>query len=418
MANATLTRKIKLIPASESKNEWNRVYEFIRNGQYAQYQALNLLMGQLIGKYYEYGRDFKSEGFKAAQKEILKSTNPSLQDIEFPTGVDTKSAVIRKVTQDFSTALKNGLARGERTVTNYKRTVPLITRGRSLTFQYDYDSYQDFLDHLMDKDLNIYIKWVNHITFKVVLGNPYKSQTLRREIQNILEENYKIQGSSICVNDKNEIILNLTMQIPMATNNDLDENVVVGVDLGLAIPAMCSVNNDCYSRKAIGNYDDFVRTRTQMQIQRRRLQRKMKTSKGGHGRTKKLQALEKYNKYERHFVQSYNHMISKNVVDFALKHKAKYINMEDLSGYDGSEFVLRNWSYYELQQYITYKANNEGIVVRKIDPHYTSQTCSKCGHTDKENRPEQAKFKCTQCGYEENADFNASRNIALSENFV
>ncbi|WP_345532660.1 zinc ribbon domain-containing protein, partial [Microbispora amethystogenes] len=42
----------------------------------------------------------------------------------------------------------------------------------------------------------------------------------------------------------------------------------------------------------------------------------------------------------------------------------------------------------------------------------TSQTCSSCGHVDKRNRPDQATFACTSCGFAEHADVNAARNIA------
>ena len=111
-------------------------------------------------------------------------------------------------------------------------------------------------------------------------------------------------------------------------------------------------------------------------------------------------------------------MISKRVVEYALKNHAKYINIEDLSGYSADDFVLRNWSYYQLQEYITYKADKEGIVVRKVKSYYTSQRCSKCGNIEEGQRTTQAKFKCIKCGYEENADFNASRNIELSEDFI
>ena len=233
-----LTRKIKLFPVGD-KDEVNRVYEFIRDGQYAQYQAQNLLVGQLIGKYYECGRNIKSEEFVNAKKTILRCTNPILSGINFSKGVDSKSEAIRKVDQDFSTALKNGLAKGERTVTNYKRTLPLTTRGRTLRFRNEYESYQEFLDNLMNPDLKVYIDWVNHITFEVILGNPHKSEFLRKEIQNIFENVYDIKGSSIQIDGKN-IILNLTMKI-QNVERQLDDNTVVGVDLGLAVPARLSV---------------------------------------------------------------------------------------------------------------------------------------------------------------------------------
>ncbi len=80
--------------------------------------------------------------------------------------------------------------------------------------------------------------------------------------------------------------------------------------------------------------------------------------------------------------------------------------------------LLNAWSYYELQTMIKYKAEREGIRVRFIDPAFTSQTCSHCGHVDKENRKSQAKFECTECGFELNADHNAAINIARSTKFV
>lgn len=198
----------------------------------------------------------------------------------------------------------------------------------------------------------------------------------------------------------------------------LDENVVVGVDLGIAIPAVCALNNNEYIRKSIGSKDDFLRIRTQIQSQRRRSQKSLTATNGGHGRNKKLQALNRLSNRERNFVKTYNHYISKQVVDFAVKNRAKYINVEDLSGFDSSKFILRNWSYYELQQFITYKASKYGIEVRKINSYHTSQICSKCGHWEEGQRIDQAHFICKECGSEMNADFNAARNIAMSTNFV
>ncbi|WP_279220967.1 transposase [Clostridium fermenticellae] len=76
--------------------------------------------------------------------------------------------------------------------------------------------------------------------------------------------------------------------------------------------------------------------------------------------------------------------------------------------------ILENWSYFQLQKMIEYKAENVGIKVRYINPEYTSQKCSVCGHVDKENRESQSKFICKKCGFTANADYNASQNIAKS----
>jgi putative transposase len=50
--------------------------------------------------------------------------------------------------------------------------------------------------------------------------------------------------------------------------------------------------------------------------------------------------------------------------------------------------------------------------VVKVNPAYTSQRCSACGHVAKDNRESQAVFLCVACGYTGNADVNAAINIA------
>jgi transposase len=50
--------------------------------------------------------------------------------------------------------------------------------------------------------------------------------------------------------------------------------------------------------------------------------------------------------------------------------------------------------------------------VEKINPAYTSQRCSACGHVAADSRESQALFRCTACGYTEHADVNAARNTA------
>ena len=50
--------------------------------------------------------------------------------------------------------------------------------------------------------------------------------------------------------------------------------------------------------------------------------------------------------------------------------------------------------------------------VEKVNPAYTSQRCSACGHVDAKSRESQAHFVCTACGFVGHADVNAARNIA------
>ena len=47
----------------------------------------------------------------------------------------------------------------------------------------------------------------------------------------------------------------------------------------------------------------------------------------------------------------------------------------------------------------------------EVNPAYTSQTCSECGHVEKENRKSQTRFLCVSCGFAFNADTNVAINI-------
>ena len=62
--------------------------------------------------------------------------------------------------------------------------------------------------------------------------------------------------------------------------------------------------------------------------------------------------------------------------------------------------------WYQLERYLSQRA-----VVTKVPSQYTSQKCSCCGYTEKSNRLSQSRFVCVQCGYQENADVNAAKNI-------
>ena len=54
---------------------------------------------------------------------------------------------------------------------------------------------------------------------------------------------------------------------------------------------------------------------------------------------------------------------------------------------------------------------SEKTVVTKVNPAWTSLMCSSCKFISKENRENQADFRCKKCNLSINADFNASINI-------
>jgi IS605 OrfB family transposase len=124
---------------------------------------------------------------------------------------------------------------------------------------------------------------------------------------------------------------------------------------------------------------------------------------------------------ERRFQQDVNHCISKTLVKKAAVSR-KALALEDLSGIRARVTVRRehryerhSWAFFQLRQYISYKAAWAGVPVGLVDPRNTSRTCSACGHCEKANRRSQAEFLCQRCGLMLNADVNAAINISRKQ---
>ena len=96
----------------------------------------------------------------------------------------------------------------------------------------------------------------------------------------------------------------------------------------------------------------------------------------------------------------------------------KAIALEDLTGIRQRAQVRRaqraqhhSWSFYQLRQFVAYKAQDAGVAVVLIDPAYTSKTCHCCGTM---GHRAALKFVCPRCGYVGDADTNAALNIATA----
>jgi IS605 OrfB family transposase len=172
----------------------------------------------------------------------------------------------------------------------------------------------------------------------------------------------------------------------------------------------------------LGNKKDFFDHRIQMQYRRKRLFNSLKLTQGGKGKTKKMKLLDKLEGLERNYVRTYNHNISKQIIVFALENGAGTIKLELLTNIGKrlkDTYLLRNWSYHELQTLIKYKAEREGINTIFVNPYRTSSICANCNHYDAKQRITQALFRCNNpdCpNYmrDVSADRNAAINISKS----
>jgi putative transposase len=131
--------------------------------------------------------------------------------------------------------------------------------------------------------------------------------------------------------------------------------------------------------------------------------------------------IKKLKNRESRITRDINHKISRKIVDIAYCNKMG-IKLEYLKGVRKKKTYNKkfnaaksNWSFYQLQMFIEYKAKLLGIPVIFIKPEYTSQRCSYCGMLGVRDKK---KFVCTNCGHIDHADANAAFNIAQSSEVV
>lgn len=366
-----------------------------------------------------------TEGPNPEQNSTYKVVSDEFREV-IPS--DVLTCLNQNITSTYK-AYSKEVEYGTRTIPNYKKGIPV---------PFPIKPHQQLALKRRD-DGSIYVRFPLGLEWDLRFG---KDPSNNREIvERILNGQYDVGNSSIQQAKNGKCILNLVVKIP---KNQVKRNMdrVVGIDLGVNIPLYAALNDNEHARISIGSRENFLNVRTRMNAKRRALQRDLRYStKGGHGSKQKLQALERFKAKERNWVSLQNHIYSKGVIEFAQKHNAGVIQMERLTGYGKdannevkaqSKFLTRYWSYFKLQTFIEYKANAVGIEVRYVNPYHTSQTCSFCGHYEEGQRIGQPKFVCKNPDCEKgkgkklkdgtyegiNADWNAARNIALSDKIV
>ena len=212
-----------------------------------------------------------------------------------------------------------------------------------------------------------------------------------------VKEDYKTFSTTCEVNyRKGNWYLTIFVETPC--EKPLPTKDILGIDRGVKNIAVCS-NNKFFNSRHLRNIKGKYR------YLRKKLQ-----SKGTHSA---LRGLKKLSGKENRFVKDTNHCISKQIVELPFD----TFVLEELNIHakkkNGKKFntKLSGWSWYQLEQFLTYKALLKGKKVEYVDPRYTSQKCSVCGYVYRGNRKTQSGFLCRRCGFQVNADINASRNI-------
>lgn len=199
--------------------------------------------------------------------------------------------------------------------------------------------------------------------------------------------------------------------------NPKSDNQAVGLDVGVHFFYALSNGEIKENPKILKSFECSLRKAQRV------LSRKKKRSNNWHKQLRKVQKIHlKILRVRNDFSQK----ISSNLIatfgkivveDLRLKNMTKSSKgdlenpgkmVKQKSGLNRS---LLDVGIGEFFRQLEYKSDWYGRDFLKVDPKYTSQTCSSCGYRSKENRKSQSRFECNNCGHKENADINAAKNI-------
>lgn len=225
-------------------------------------------------------------------------------------------------------------------------------------------------------------------------------------------ENWRLGDGRLFVRDGNVYLsVSFSKSIePAFKPND----AVIGVDRGINYIAAATDGDDTLFFGG-GNVKHVRRKyqNTRASLQRKKAQRTGNRSVNSRSIRR---VLKRQSGKQARFMRNENHVISRRIIEFATTTGNPTIAIERLDGIreqrqrKEQRRELNQWAFYQLEQFLRYKAEARGFDVIEVDPHNTSRGCSRCGYMSKSNR-HRNNFKCKACGYTTHADRNAALNV-------
>jgi len=232
--------------------------------------------------------------------------------------------------------------------------------------------------------------------FQIPEDNSYYNKYLE-------SDEWKVRQSTIEKHeyeDDQPYYLHLGIKKEPETESNAVNPTVMGVDLGIDNVAVTSTGTFHSGDKLNHRRRHFEEIRGKLQAQ---------------GTRSAHLTLQELSGRENRFACNTLHRISKDIVQEAVDHDVDVIafeNLDDIRDNLPPQKQFHSWAFNQLYEYVKYKAREQGIVVEQVNPDYTSQRCSKCGFTVKENRSS-SRFECEKCGNQLHADYNAAKNIGV-----
>jgi putative transposase len=223
--------------------------------------------------------------------------------------------------------------------------------------------------------------------------------------RHLLSNAQSVQGGQLVKGKHGRWYIHITVRTDVPKNPGGGKTV--GIDLGQATIATLS-NGVRF------NGGQIKSKRLHYRAKRSEVRSKLDTE-----RTRALKLLwDRLSGKELRFVRHTLHTVTRRIVDSL--EPGDTIVIEDLTHLRSStkrkgkraRYEHNLWPYSLFRQMLEYKALLRGIAVVAVDPRNTSRTCPRCGRCEKGNRRSRRLFRCTKCGFQDNADAVASRNIA------
>ncbi|EJQ65181.1 RNA-guided endonuclease InsQ/TnpB family protein [Bacillus mycoides] len=343
----TLTVKVKLIPTKEQ-------IRLLEQSSHEYIKVINTLVSEMV--------------------EAKKSTKKSTKDIEANIPSAVKNQAIKDAKSLFATKVKKS---------NYK-IIPILKRpvcvwnNQNYSFDYNYISVP-LMIHGKSTRLKI------------------RALLIDKNNRNLDLLKHKL-GTLRIIKKSNKWMAQISVTLP---TNERVGTKVLGIDLGLKVPAVAITDDDKVRFFGNGRHNKYKK-------------RKFRSVRKKLGKDKKLNAIRQLDDKEQRWMQDKDHKISREIIDFAVDNHISVIRLEQLTNIRQTartsrknEKNLHTWSFYRLSQFISYKAMLAGIQVEYVNPAYTSQSCPKCSE---KNKARDRKYKC-QCGFETHRDIVGAMNI-------
>ncbi|MDD4107820.1 MAG: transposase [Prolixibacteraceae bacterium] len=357
-----LTRKIEIFISEENKTLRKEYYDLLYSWRYFVVNGANELLSYLYSidrlRYYKFlTKKSKIElGIIGAKGEPVKeSSAPYVFLSERMKGkipMDILNCLQKTVVKRYSN-IKTDLFKGNSSLYTFKKTIPIPFSACSIR------------DLSWNDELKSYRFTLFGISFGIYLGRDRSDN--RSVIGNCLNGTFHLSESAIIIDDKRKkVFLSLYYSVPQRVVS-LDEERYINASLSAEIPIIASYSGEILQ---IGNREEYLHRRLQIQAAIKRVQVNSRYSAGGKGRKRKLKAVNRFHNKEKNYINTRIHTYTKILIDYALANRCKTINLinQEEKEYAAKQepFLLRNWSFSKMRQMIEYKARLYGIDVKLV----------------------------------------------------